>query len=82
MSVREATPDVAEARRMLRKGIVIAGVGETEQGILKDRGSFDLLAEATKLTLDDAGITLCRGRRDGDGIQLCGAHADARHHVL
>ena len=24
----------------------------------KDRGSFDLLAEATKLTLDDAGITL------------------------
>jgi len=58
MSVREATPNVAEARRMLKKGIVIAGVGETEQGVLKDRGSFQLLAEATKLTLDDAGITL------------------------
>src|SRR5665213_1687650 len=64
MSVREATPDVAEARRMLKKGIVIAGVGETEQGILKDRGSFDLLSEATKLTLDDAGITLA----DVDGM--------------
>lgn len=64
MSVREATPDVAEARRMLKKGIVIAGVGETEQGILKDRGSFDLLSEATKLTLDDAGISLA----DVDGM--------------
>jgi len=56
--MREATPNVAEARRMLKKGIVIAGVGETEQGILKDRGSFQLLSEVTKLTLDDAGIGL------------------------
>lgn len=54
----EATPNLAEARRMLKKGIVIAGVGETEQGILKDRGSFQLLAEVSKITLDDAGITL------------------------
>src|SRR5262245_10493460 len=54
----EATPNVREARRMLGKGIVIAGVGETEQGKLEGRGSFQLLAEVTKLTLDDAGITL------------------------
>ena len=49
---------------MLAKGIVIAGVGETEQGILPDRGSFQLLAEVTKITLDDAGIEL----KDVDGL--------------
>ncbi len=54
----EATPNLAETRRMLKKGIVIAGVGETEQGILQDRGSFQLLAEVSKITLDDAGIGL------------------------
>jgi len=58
----EGTPNVAEARRMLNKGIVIAGVGETEQGKL-DAGSFELLAEVTKTTLDDAGVTL--GEVDG-----------------
>ena len=51
----EATPNLREARRMLGKGIVIAGVGETEQGKLEGRGSFQLLAEVTKITLDDAG---------------------------
>jgi len=56
--MQNGTPDVREARAMLGKGIVIAGVGETEQGVLPNRGSFQLLAEATKLTLDDAGITL------------------------
>ena len=56
--MREATPNVAEARRMLKKGIVISGVGETEQGKLPGRGSFELLAEVTKITLDDAGLTL------------------------
>jgi len=60
----ESTPDVREARRMLAKGICIAGVGETEQGVLKDRGSFQLLAEVSKITLDDAGITLA----DVDGL--------------
>ena len=59
----EATPNLREARRMLGKGIVIAGVGETEQGKLEGRGSFQLLAEVTKITLDDAGITL--GEVDG-----------------
>ena len=54
----DGTPDVREARRMLAKGIVIAGVGETEQGVLPNRGSFQLLAEVTRLTLDDAGVTL------------------------
>ena len=54
----EATPNLREARRMLGKGIVIAGVGETEQGKLEGRGSFQLLAEVTKITLDDAGIAL------------------------
>ena len=62
--MREATPNVREARDDAGKGIVIAGVGETEQGILPGRGSFQLLAEATKLTLDDAGITLA----DVDGM--------------
>jgi hypothetical protein len=61
--MREATPNVAEARRMLKKGIVIAGVGETEQGKLEGRGSFQLLAEVTKITLDDAG--LAPGEVDG-----------------
>ncbi len=60
----EATPNLAEARRMLGKGIVIAGVGETEQGKLEGRGSFQLLAEVTKITLDDAGVTLA----DVDGM--------------
>ena len=60
----EGTPDVREARRMLKKGIVIAGVGETEQGVISDRGSFQLLAEVTRLTLDDAGVTLA----DVDGM--------------
>lgn len=54
----EATPNVQEARRMLAKGIVIAGVGETEQGKLEGRGSFQLLEEVTRSTLDDAGVTL------------------------
>lgn len=56
--MREGTPDVREARRMLKKGIVIAGVGETEQGVISDRGSFELLAEVTRITLEDAGVTL------------------------
>ncbi len=56
--MREATPNLAETRRMLSKGICIAGVGETEQGILEGRGSFQLLAEVSKITLDDAGIGL------------------------
>mgnify|MGYP006278118315 CR=1 FL=1 len=60
----EGTPDVNEARRMLAKGICIAGVGETEQGIISDRGSFELLAEVTRTTLDDAGLEL----KDVDGI--------------
>jgi acetyl-CoA acetyltransferase len=60
----EGTPDVKEARRMLGKGICIAGVGETEQGIISDRGSFELLAEVTKTTLEDAGLEL----KDVDGI--------------
>lgn len=60
----EGTPDVREARRMLKKGIVIAGVGETEQGTIRDRGSFELLAEVTKTTLDDAGV----GLADVDGL--------------
>ena len=54
----EATPNVREARRMLAKGIVIDVVGETEQGKLDGRGSFQLLQEVTKITLDDAGVTL------------------------
>ena len=74
----EATPNLREARRMLGKGIVIAGVGETEQGKLEGRGSFQLLAEVTKITLDDAGHHARRGRRDGHRVLLRRVDADAR----
>jgi hypothetical protein len=36
--MREGTPDVREARAMLAKGIVIGGVGETEQGSSRTGG--------------------------------------------
>ena len=68
----EATPNLREARRMLGKGIVIAGVGETEQGKLEGRGSFQLLAEVTKITLDDAGHHAGRRGRDGHRVLLRG----------
>ncbi|HKQ32643.1 MAG TPA: hypothetical protein VJV40_05520, partial [Thermodesulfobacteriota bacterium] len=50
-------PKVKEAREVLKKNkIVIAGVGETEQGKIPDKSSFHFLSLASKLAIEDAGI--------------------------
>ena len=50
-------PRVKEAREVLKKNkIVIAGVGETEQGKIPDKSSFHFLSLASKLAIEDAGI--------------------------
>lgn len=50
-------PRVKETRELLKKKkIVIAGVGETEQGKIPDKSSFHFLSEASKLAIQDAGI--------------------------
>lgn len=54
-----------EARELLKKHkIVIAGVGETEQGKIPDKSSFHFLSEASKLAIEDAGIK----KSDVDGL--------------
>ncbi|MCY3973842.1 MAG: thiolase family protein [Candidatus Dadabacteria bacterium] len=54
-----------EARELLKKHkIVIAGVGETEQGKIPDKSSFHFLSEASKLAIEDAGIK----KTDVDGL--------------
>lgn len=54
-----------EARELLKKHrIVIAGVGETEQGKIPDKSSFHFLSEASKLAIEDAGIK----KNDVDGL--------------
>ncbi len=54
-----------EAREVLKKHkIVIAGVGETEQGKIPDKSSFHFLSEASKLAIEDAGIK----KNDVDGL--------------
>lgn len=58
-------PRVEEAREMLKKNrIVIAGVGETEQGKIPNKSSFQFLSEASKLAIEDAGIK----KTDVDGV--------------
>jgi len=58
-------PGVDEAREVLKKHkIVIAGVGETEQGKIPDKSSFHFLSEASKLAIQDAGIN----KSDVDGL--------------
>jgi acetyl-CoA acetyltransferase len=58
-------PGVKEAREVLKKNkIVIAGVGETEQGKIPDRSSFHFLSQASKLAIEDAGIK----KTDVDGL--------------
>ncbi len=58
-------PGVKEAREVLKKNkIVIAGVGETEQGKIPDRSSFHFLSQASKLAIEDAGIK----KTDIDGL--------------
>lgn len=58
-------PGTKEARKMLKKNkIVIAGVGETEQGKIPDKSSFHFLSLASKLAIEDAGIK----KSDVDGL--------------
>ncbi len=58
-------PRIEEARETLKKNkIVIAGVGETEQGKIPDKSSFHFLSEASKLAIKDAGID----KSDVDGL--------------
>ena len=54
-----------EAREILKKNkIVIAGIGETEQGKIPDKSSFHFLSFASKLAIEDAGIK----KSDVDGL--------------
>jgi len=58
-------PRVKEAREVLKKNkIVIAGIGETEQGKIPDKSSFHFLSLASKLAIEDAGIK----KSDVDGL--------------
>jgi len=58
-------PRVKEARKILKKNkIVIAGIGETEQGKIPDKSSFHFLSLASKLAIEDAGIK----KSDVDGL--------------
>ena len=52
----ENLPGIQETRELLKKKkVVIAGVGETEQGKIPDKSSFHFLSEASKLAIEDAG---------------------------
>ena len=56
---------IEQTRELLKsKKIVIAGVGETEQGKIPDKSSFHFLSEASKLAIEDAGIK----KSDVDGL--------------
>ena len=61
----ENFPGIQETRELLKKKkVVIAGVGETEQGKIPDKSSFHFLSEASKLAIEDAGIE----KKDVDGL--------------
>lgn len=58
-------PGIDDARQALKKHkIVIAGVGETDQGKIPDKSSFHFLSEASKIAIRDAGID----KSDVDGL--------------
>ena len=58
-------PGIKETREILKKKkIVVAGVGETEQGKIPNKSSFQFLSEASKLAIEDAGIQ----KTDVDGL--------------
>ena len=58
-------PGIEDARDMLKKNkVVVAGVGETEQGKIPDKSSFHFLSQASKLAIEDAGIK----KSDVDGL--------------
>lgn len=61
----ENFPGIEQTRELLKKKkVVIAGVGETEQGKIPDKSSFHFLSEASKLAIEDAGIE----KKDVDGL--------------
>ncbi len=61
----DGSPTIKEARDVLKKNkIVIAGVGETEQGKIPNKSSFHFLSQASKLAIEDAGIK----KSDVDGL--------------
>ncbi len=61
----DGSPTTKEAREVLKKNkIVIAGVGETEQGKIPNKSSFHFLSQASKLAIEDAGIK----KSDVDGL--------------
>jgi len=61
----DAIPSMEDAREALKKHkIVIAGVGETEQGKIPNKSSFHFLSEASKIAIQDAGIN----KSDVDGL--------------
>lgn len=58
-------PNIKDTRELLKKNkIVIAGIGETEQGKIPNKSSFHFLSEASKLAIHDAGIK----KSDVDGL--------------
>jgi len=58
-------PGIKETRELLKKKkIVIAGVGETDQGKIPNKSSFHFLSEASRLAIQDAGIN----KTDVDGL--------------
>ncbi len=58
-------PGIKDAREALKKHkIVIAGIGETEQGKIPNKSSFHFLSEASKIAIEDAGIK----KSDVDGL--------------
>lgn len=58
-------PGIEDTREILKKKkIVVAGVGETEQGKIPNKSSFHFLSEASKLAIQDAGIN----KSDVDGL--------------
>ncbi len=61
----ENSASMEQTRELLKsRKIVIAGVGETEQGKIPDKSSFHFLSEASKLAIEDAGIQ----KSDVDGL--------------
>lgn len=61
----ENLPGIQETRELLKKKkVVIAGVGETEQGKIPNKSSFHFLSEASKLAIEDAGLK----KNDVDGL--------------
>jgi acetyl-CoA acetyltransferase len=65
MATAGTIPGIEDAHEILKKHkIVIAGIGETDQGKIPNKSSFQFLSEASKLAIEDAGIK----KEDVDGV--------------